>query len=314
MINVEIRMACGDGLVDRCNSENPTRPIGEHLTRNQHTSNLAFRVLSGYSAIVLLFSTVLFAQAPEMEWATGYGTDYGNHVHHGMQTLDGGYIAVGDSWDETGYSNMLIVKTDAQGQLMWQRFIGEQHQSDMANSVCQDQWGDFYVGGGLVSGGKQESALVKLSQSGELIWQKIYPHDGADVIEGISLTSDGGLVATGYYESHDYGPRFIVMDGKGLLMKIDSAGNVQWDKTLASLPQGMMAYEVGDGYAIAGTVWKYKRRRRDHQDVCLVITDHEGNERWSGTYATILHSLPMGDTFLPGIRAPTELPTGISIC
>jgi hypothetical protein len=227
---------------------------------------------------------MLYAQAPEMEWATGYGTDYGNHVHHGMQTLDGGYIAVGDSRDETRHSNMLIVKTDAQGQLMWQKIIGDKKQNDMANSVCQDPNGDFYVAGGMASEGEQESALIKISQSGELLWQKIYPHDGADVIEGISLTRDGGLVATGYHQSNDYGPRFIVMDGKGLLMKMDADGNVLWDKTLVSLPQGMMAYEIDEGYAIAGTVWKYKDGNQDHQDVCLVITDHEGNEQWSGTY------------------------------
>ena len=56
--------------------------------------------LSRTTGSILLFTTTLYAQAPEMEWATGYGTDYGNHVHHGMQTRDGGYIAVGDSRDE----------------------------------------------------------------------------------------------------------------------------------------------------------------------------------------------------------------------
>ena len=232
----------------------------------------------------LFTGSVLLAQAPEMEWATGYGTDYGNHVHHGMQTLDGGYIAVGTSRDETGCSNMLIVKTDSRGQLVWQKMIGEKNQNDMANSVCQDKIGDFYIAGALVSRGEQESAIIKVSQSGKLIWQKIYPHVGADVIEGISLTRDGGLVATGYCNSNQYGSRFIVMDGEGLLMKIDADGKLLWEKTLVSLPQGMMAYEVDEGYAIAGTVWKYKEGKQDHQDVCLVITDHEGNEQWSRTY------------------------------
>ena len=200
---VLISGASNDERFANADPGNPIRPIGEDLTKNQNTTPALISELSRYSAIVLIYSAMLYAQAPEMEWATGYGTDHGNHVHHGMQTLDGGYIAVGDSWDETASSNMLIVKTDAQGQLMWQRTIGEKHHYDMANSVCQDSLGNFYVGGGLVFGGKQESALVKLNQSGELVWQKIYPHKGADVIEGISLTSDGDLVATGYYGSND---------------------------------------------------------------------------------------------------------------
>ena len=99
------------------------------------SKNILFYMLT----FSVLLATLLLAQAPEMDWATGHGTDYGNHVHHGMQTHDGGYIAVGDCGDESDYSNMLIVKTDSLGQLMWQHIIGEPNQQDMANSVCQDK-------------------------------------------------------------------------------------------------------------------------------------------------------------------------------
>ena len=98
---------------------------------------LVVKGLLSRTLVFTFFSTaILNAQAPEMEWATGYGTDYGNHVHHGMQTLDGGYIGVGDSGDETGYSNMLIVKIDAQGQLVWQKIIGNKNQNEMANAIA----------------------------------------------------------------------------------------------------------------------------------------------------------------------------------
>jgi len=40
-------------------------------------------------------SSPLFAQAPEIEWFKGYGTNTEEHVHEGMQTSDGGYIAIG---------------------------------------------------------------------------------------------------------------------------------------------------------------------------------------------------------------------------
>ena len=56
-------------------------------------------------------------QAPVIEWYKGYGTDGGDHVHHGMQTSDGGYIMVGQTEKDRNGSDMLVVKTDAKGNL-----------------------------------------------------------------------------------------------------------------------------------------------------------------------------------------------------
>ena len=66
----------------------------------------------------------LIIQAPVMEWHKGYGTDGGDHVHYGMQTSDGGYIMVGQTEKDQNGSDMLVVKTDATGNLEWQKVKG----------------------------------------------------------------------------------------------------------------------------------------------------------------------------------------------
>ncbi|MHC4278882.1 MAG: hypothetical protein ACYSUJ_01840, partial [Planctomycetota bacterium] len=59
-------------------------------------------------------------QAPEMQWHKGHGTDNGEHVHYGLQTSDGGYIMTGGTSEgRRGSSDMLVVKTDSNGELEW---------------------------------------------------------------------------------------------------------------------------------------------------------------------------------------------------
>jgi hypothetical protein len=57
--------------------------------------------------------------APDIEWVKGFGNPDGGHVHHGMQTSDGGYIAVGNS--SIGEENYvgLIIKVDSLGNKEW---------------------------------------------------------------------------------------------------------------------------------------------------------------------------------------------------
>ncbi len=67
----------------------------------------------------------LIVQAPVIEWHKGHGTDGGDHVHYGMQTSDGGYIMVGQTEKDRNGSDMLVVKTDAKGNLEWQKVKGQ---------------------------------------------------------------------------------------------------------------------------------------------------------------------------------------------
>ena len=68
-------------------------------------------------------------------WYMGQGTDREEHVHEGMQTSDGGYIAVGHHWekeeDPTGFTDMIILKTDSNGNELWQTIIGTADKFDV---------------------------------------------------------------------------------------------------------------------------------------------------------------------------------------
>ena len=85
--------------------------------------NSLIKTLMSLSLVfIFIFSTMLFAQAPRMQWHKGYGTNNGEHIHEIMQTSDGGYIGIGQT-SESGRdcSDILVVKIDSSGAFQWQR-------------------------------------------------------------------------------------------------------------------------------------------------------------------------------------------------
>ncbi|MFC1712894.1 PQQ-binding-like beta-propeller repeat protein [Candidatus Poribacteria bacterium] len=218
---------------------------------------------------------------PEMEWQRGYGTSYGNHVHEGFQTRDGGYVAIGQTWEAgNDYTEMLVVKTDANGNKQWQTIIGTGNQHDIGICIAEVSDG-LIAGGGLHSSESQQRGLVKLDFDGGVVWQKTYPADGHGAIRGVDITSDGEIITTGYTNAPEQGFLFICDEGEGFIMKTDADGNLQWDKTI-SAPQGTKIREINGGYAICSTKWIPS----ENNNVVLILTDHQGNETYTNNYGS----------------------------
>ncbi|MHC4534199.1 MAG: hypothetical protein ACYS6K_09615 [Planctomycetota bacterium] len=235
--------------------------------------------------IGFIFSELIVygSEAPAMQWHKGHGTDKGDHVHYGLQTSDGGYIMAGQTSEgRRDFSDMLVVKTNAKGDLQWQTIIGTSGQVDYGTFVTEVSDG-FLVAGALFDSGSQRRALVKFDSGGKIVWKKTYPADGNSSIRGIDITGDGGIVATGYVGSRERDYQFICDDGQGFILKTDANGTLQWEKILSSAPHGMRIEEVVGGYAIGANVW-INKNGRDHQNVCLILTDNKGNEIFSESY------------------------------
>jgi hypothetical protein len=227
------------------------------------------------------FLALALPPAPAMEWHEGHGTHGGDHVHHGAQTSDGGYIMTGQSWTEERGVDMLVVKTDAQGALEWQRVVGQSGAHDHGTYVVEVSDG-FVVAGSITSEGVQQRGLVKFKLDGAIDWMKTYPAPGHGSLRGIDITEDGGVVGTGYVGSHESGYLFICDDGDGSLLRTDADGNLQWETTLPA-PHGMRVQQVAGGFAIGANVW-VENGGSEHQQVCLILTDDTGGVQHQQTY------------------------------
>jgi len=251
--------------------------------RNQQRSLGIKRMLSSAFALVLLVlcSAVLGAQAPEVEWFTGHGTDLEEHVHEGCQTRDGGYIAIGHGLQ---HPDMVIVKVDNEGNLEWQKTFGGAGKQGVG--YCVAEVPDGYIAGGTLYDStcqRMQRFLAKLDSAGNTVSQKFYGAPGIGAIRGIDITSDGGIVATGYTNAPDTEEfrdfLFIADDSDGFIMKTNSEGRVEWEVPIETT-QGTKVREISQGYAICSCVQNQTDETAANSDFCLIKTDDRGHTIW----------------------------------
>lgn len=169
-----------------------------------------------------------------------------SYVRSLTQTLDGGYILVGNIKDTIGAPlDGYVIKTNASGDTLWtQRYdVGL---VDYFNDVEQTSDGGYvYVGGtnGLGAGGL-DIYVVKTNSNGDTLWTNTYGGSNTENAHSIKETADGGYFITGVTNS--FGQPFYV----SYILKLDAAGLVEWTNTFGTMKsdaaQGILST---NGYA-----------------------------------------------------------------
>jgi hypothetical protein len=219
---------------------------------------------------LLLLTSLVFAQAPEIEWSNSYqGPGKPFFV---MQTSDGGYIMTG------GQGALSARKVHANGDPDWQQEVASGSQT-IGYHICEAADGNFILAG-AVSG---DRALAKLRESdGEVMWQKTFSGTGIDAFKSVELTADGGFITTGFVNASEWSV-FITDGGQGFLLKTDSLGDLDWEEIIpAPMYQGMRARPINGGYAVAGCSYD-----ENYSDFGLAIADLSGN---------VIHQYQFGST------------------
>jgi hypothetical protein len=108
------------------------------------------------------------------------------------------------------------------------------------------------------------SQLIAQAEASSTMWIQTYGGDGWDSVEAVIQTSDGGYALAGRTKSFGSdGYEFWVI-------KTDSLGNVEWNKTYGTGSALSILQTSDGGYAIAGSMF--------------VKTDSEGNMQWNRSY------------------------------
>lgn len=198
----------------------------------------------------------------------GYGSD---HLFDLKQTKNGGYILAGNStsdvsgdktepvWGTLNSSDYWIVKIDSLGKKEWDKRFGGTH-ADYCNSIELTLNGGFILGGvsqSDIGGDKTEATwggfdywIIKIDSLGNKEWDRDYGGILAEFSYGnISNTLDNGYLLAGDSYSPASGEKSENNLGsiQSWILKIDSFGNKEWDKTLFT-----SSNSLGDamGYAI----------------------------------------------------------------
>ncbi len=223
-----------------------------------------------------------------------------------QQTSDGGYIAAGESTndggDVTGNHNgndYWVVKLDAAGNLQWQKSLGG-YGLDNARSIILS--GNAYVVAGVAAsydgdvtgqhgnGTTGDFWIVKLDSAGGIVWQKAYGGTANEIAHCIIPTADNGYMVAGETYSNDSDVTFNHGWVDCWLVKLDSMGNMQWQKTYGG-SDGEVAFSIMqllDGnYIMAGATESVDgdvASTHGLGDYWLVKLDAAGNIIWEKTY------------------------------
>jgi len=119
------------------------------------------------------------------------------------QTSDGGYILAGGIWSQANWnSDLLLIKTDSNGNMQWNRTFGGAG-NDNAEFVRQTLDDGYIIAGKTWSydAGMNDFWLIKTDSNGILQWHNTYGDTGNDKAYSVYQTFDGGYIIAGEKES-----------------------------------------------------------------------------------------------------------------
>ena len=164
-----------------------------------------------------------------LQWTKTIGGP-GNEAGYSLiQTSDGGYVIAGATYSfGTGssdvYSDVYVIKLDANGNLQWTKTIGGKYH-DLGHSIIQTSDGGYAITGPTESfgAGWEDVYVVKLDANGNLQWTKTIggtkskgiPLLGIHAHDDIIQTSDGGYAITGKTGSFGADVYVVKLDKNG---------------------------------------------------------------------------------------------------
>jgi hypothetical protein len=266
-----------------------------------------------------------------VQWDKTIGGNDFDDLYALQQTSDGGYILGGNSAsNKSGEksenlrgSNLAtwdywIVRLDRNGNIQWDKTIGGD-QYDNFSDLKQTGDGGYIIGGYSNSDSSFEKTktsfvkcsgfpprcyvtedywIVKLNKNGKIQWDKSIGGSDADELYTLQQTNDNGYILGGASSSNKSGDksensRTFLSYGLAdyWVVKLDSSGNKQWDKTiggyeydyLKSLQQTKDNGYILGGYSNSDTGAEKSEHVRGAQDYWVVKINDKGKVKWDKT-------------------------------
>ncbi len=263
----------------------------------------------------------------ELLWSRAYRAGYvGSSLYKIRNASDGGYIGVGYAKTSSDNYGALLLKLDDLGNIQWQSVLGPLIESTgSTNAIFNDvqQTGD----GGYVATGEfyrpragpplTSVLVVKLDAGGNVQWQVGYNNfDGSGSATGaqramsIIQNADDGYLVVGSWNNQAQ-PAGV----NALFLKMDSSGNVQWQKaydggsycyfdgysTRCARIGGLIrsVVQTVDGAYVVGGFSKQIFLDSVPIEAWLAKTDSSGNLLWQYLYYAVLPRTgrPLGEYF-----------------
>jgi len=246
-----------------------------------------------------------------------------------IQTKDSGFLLVGviDVTASEGQGNSTAkrhaggdywaIKLTADGALQWSQYFGGTF-TDTAYDVVEIEAGGFIIVGSSDSTDVDISSnkgfydfwVVRISDSGQLVWEKNYGGDEIDEAYGIVSSGDGDYLIVGNTRSSTGDISLNNGAADVWVVKIDADGEIIWEKTYGGtgFDAGRAIVRVKNGgFILAGNSRSGDgdlSENRGQNDAWILKIDAMGNLEWQKT---------VGGTQIDLAHGVTELADGTVI-
>jgi len=200
---------------------------------------------------------------PEIKWQNCFGTDQLDWSYCIAEKENGFLIGIYITANATGISNYhgeadaWIVNIDANGNLIWDKCFGGT-ESEHIDKIITTQDDSYYLCGITESSdyditcdtnyGSTDFWVLKINESGDILWDHCYGSLSTDEMQDAVLTPDGGLLFMGriFYNGGDVQNWYGSYDV--WFCKIDSLGTIEWEKTVGNqaLDNGISMQLISD--------------------------------------------------------------------
>lgn len=227
--------------------------------------------------MLVLFSSLQVNAQNFQGWEAHFGGATEDVGYALVETTDHGFLAVGFSESFDNAIRAYLVRTDVDGDLVWQTVIPNGFRS-FAYDVIRTSDDNFLITGSIRATPLEDfkAYLAKVDDNGNVLWLQIYGGDDREDSYSVIETTDGGYLLAGRTRSFGNGELDV------FVVKTDTDGNELWSQTYGTPnnEQANQIIEVAGGYVFVGQQQVFP----PDNEILLTKIDTDGTEIWTENY------------------------------
>jgi hypothetical protein len=164
--------------------------------------------------------------AGKQQWHKNYGA---NKMEIGwgiIQLRDGGYLLHGSTTRDSTRDDILLLRLDIVGNILWQRTYGNDKYERTTQLLETSDHNYLLIGQRNIDSTNIDSYVLKIDTAGNLLWEKTYGGPKMERTYYGAETINGDYIITGSILPYSNNKADI------LVMKISADGQLNWMKTL----------------------------------------------------------------------------------
>ncbi|MBK9074732.1 MAG: T9SS type A sorting domain-containing protein [Flavobacteriales bacterium] len=194
---------------------------------------------------------------------------------------DGGTLLCGTTTSFSNSTDILLIRTDANGDTLWCRAVGDAADNTAYAAVQADDGGFLVCGASATTTGNgSDLYLLRTDADGDTLWTRCFGGIYGDWANAVQKTADGDYLIAGSTSTFGEGQEDYY------LLKVDDNGTLLFSRTYGGplMDQAWGLVLTADGGCIlAGSTYSFGIPTRS---VYLVRTDAIGDTLWTGVYDT----------------------------